>query len=202
MNNDDIFEEEVDEEAAAELERKRREEEARRAASEAYQKQTNPDPQYQWQNNNGYNYNGNPQYGNGPQGPGQNPYGYYNNYPRRVEKKTAVWSMVLGILSIVLFCSCINNILAIIAIVLGVKFLKYGIEPDGKRMAKVGIVTAIISIVMFFGSWIYMGSNNNLENLIMDNGNIEFYYDSDGLGDLYDQYQENNDFNNGLDNTL
>lgn len=56
-------------------------------------------------------------------------------------------SMVLGILSLVLFCACINIPLAIVAIIFGI--LQLTNRGTKKGMAIVGIVTAVLSMVLF-----------------------------------------------------
>lgn len=60
----------------------------------------------------------------------------------------AIASMILGILSLLLFCTCINIVLAVVAIVLGAVYLA---KPNRKKgMAVAGIVTAVLSLIFFF----------------------------------------------------
>lgn len=59
----------------------------------------------------------------------------------------AIASLIFGILSLVLFCICVNYIFAILAIVFGVIHLVKNKE-SGKGMAIAGIITSIISIVI------------------------------------------------------
>lgn len=234
MNNDYLFDEEVDQEAAAELERQRAEEAQRKAAAEAYQKSAeysskdntdNPyqNPNYNNQNpygNGGFNNGQNNNPGNGQYYSNQNNGGpYYNgpyysgpnyngpSYSRPGGKKMgtgpATASFILGVVSLVLFCSCINLITAIIAIILGITYLKSYDLRQGKARAITGIVTAAISIVMLIGSYSMMSSNENLEKLFEDDI-IQFYYDN-GNGSFGDYEQYFNEFeghNSIIDNTL
>ena len=120
----------------------------------------NRNPQY----GNPYppSYNQNPQYGN-PYPPNQNPqYGNpyppnYNQHPadnRKEEpgKGFAVASMVLGLISLVLFCTGINVITAILAIIFGIVYLAKR-RPE-KGMAVAGIITAVVGILAFVTYWV------------------------------------------------
>lgn len=64
----------------------------------------------------------------------------------------AIASMVLGIISLCLFCSCVNIITAIISIALAGTYLASYIA-EHKKMAVSGIVMSVISIILFFVSW-------------------------------------------------
>lgn len=118
----------------------------------------NQNPQY----GNPYPTNQNPQYGN-PCPPNQNPqYGNpyppnYNQRPADNRKKEepgkgfAVASMVLGLISLVLFCTGINVITAILAIIFGIVYLVKR-RPE-KGMAIVGIITGTFGIIAFVIYW-------------------------------------------------
>ena len=113
-----------------------------------YQLNQNQNPQY----GNPYppNQNQNPQYGN-PYPPN------YNQRPadnRKEEpgKGFAVASMVLGLISLVLFCTGINIITAILAIVFGIIHLVKQKQNPG--MAVAGIVTAVVGILAFVTYWL------------------------------------------------
>lgn len=71
----------------------------------------------------------------------------YRNYRQREEPKSglAIASLVLGIISLILFCSFINIPLAILSIVFGAVALS---RNTRKGMAIAGLVTSIISIVL------------------------------------------------------
>ncbi len=53
--------------------------------------------------------------------------------------------MILGILSLMLFCTCVNIPLAVAAIIFGI--LQYSKGPQGKGMALTGMITAVLSIL-------------------------------------------------------
>ena len=105
------------------------------------------------QNQNYYgqpNYNQNPNYN-------QQPYG--QPYPGMATKSDStgfgIASLVLGIVSLFTFFCCINDILAIVAIVLGIVQI---VKSTKKGLAIGGIVTAVISIIGSIIFWILVGS--------------------------------------------
>lgn len=86
-----------------------------------------------------------PQY----QGNGTNLYGnIYQNPQKQSEENTgfAVASMVLGILSILLFCTCIDVLTGVLAIIFGIVHLTT--KKKRRGMAITGIVTGIIAILL------------------------------------------------------
>lgn len=62
-----------------------------------------------------------------------------------------VASLVLGIASIFLFACCINNIMAILAIIFGIVQM---VKNEKKGMAIGGIITAVISIILGVLFWV------------------------------------------------
>lgn len=68
------------------------------------------------------------------------------NEPQKESNGMAIASLVLGIISLVLSCSAINVITAIIAIILGAIHLKN--HQTGKKMAIAGLVLGILSIII------------------------------------------------------
>ena len=64
-----------------------------------------------------------------------------------VSQAFGITSMVLGILSLVLFCTCINIPLAIAAIIFGI--IQLTKKGTSKAMPIAGIVTSALSIVLF-----------------------------------------------------
>ena len=78
------------------------------------------------------------------QSPYQQPYPYTEPAP---SQGFGVASLVLGIVSLVLFCTCVNVLLAVIAIVFGIVQLA---KPQAKKgMAIAGIITSAVSLVLF-----------------------------------------------------
>lgn len=87
-----------------------------------------------------------------------------------------VASMVLGIVSLLMFCTCLNFILAITAIVLGIVQLNINKEKSG---AIVGIVTGVASLVLSIILWM----------MFIIGAPTDTYYDSyDSYYDYYDSY--------------
>lgn len=126
---------------------------------------------------------GNPNYGNTNQQYGNPNYGnageqYGNpNYGQASQKGQGIGlgiaSLVLGILSILLFLTCLNFILGLVAIVLGIIQI---VKNQKKGMAITGIVTAVVSFVLTI--LVYIG--------------VFAYIGTDDFQDLYNQYYEEN----------
>lgn len=111
----------------------------------------------------GQNYNQNG-YGQPNGGVNYNQNGYnqtgYNQPPYGTATKSdstgfGIASLVLGIISIFTFFCCINYILAVIAIVLGIVQI---VKSSKKGLAIGGIVTAVISIIGATIFWVLIGS--------------------------------------------
>ena len=121
--------------------------------------------QYQsWQNQNSANY--------------QNPPVYYNENQQTAEKKESqgfgIAALILGIFSLLLFCTCINIPLAILAIIFGIiQIVKY----KQKGLAIGGIVTAGLSILLLIILLVTASSSS-----------------SNMYEDLYDELYEEYDF--------
>lgn len=110
-------------------------------------------------------------------------------------------SMVLGIVSLVLFCTCLNIPLAIMAIIFGVIHINRRAGSIGFSIA--GIVTSIISVILTVVTVIvlYIAGVNSaawfytvpFENFMGDNYYDDDYYDD--YHDFFDQYgDDDNDF--------
>lgn len=96
----------------------------------------NPSPTGSYQNDQGgYSY--------------QNGYQYQNyDEPPRESMGFGIASMVLGIIALVLFCSCINIVLAIASIIFGIIHLVNC--KSGKGFGIAGIIMSVLSIIAFF----------------------------------------------------
>ncbi len=166
-----------------------------------YPPNQNQNPQY----GNPYppNQNQNPQYGN-PYPPNQNQNPQYGNpYPpnynqrpadnRKEEpgKGFAVASMVLGLISLVLFCTGINIITAILAIVFGIIHLVKQKQNHG--MAVAGIVTAVVGILAFVTYWLLIihaaGRTSGPDEFLR-----RYEYQFDGEMNAPDDYQDLEDY--------
>ena len=60
----------------------------------------------------------------------------------------AIASLILGILSIALFCTCINVVLSALSLIFGIIYL-VSYVPERKSFAITGIILAAASILMF-----------------------------------------------------
>lgn len=100
-------------------------------------------------------------------------------------------SMIIGILSLVFFCSCINIPLAIISIVFGIVQLS---KQGSKRwMAVTGIVTSVASLILFVVFIIAIILSPDFQDAFWDSYNRNMQqnfgddYSSDFYPDLYDR---------------
>lgn len=84
----------------------------------------------------------------------------YSNSDMRREPEGGVGfgiaSLVIGIISLLLFCTCINIPLAILAIVFGIIQLVRG---NGKGIAIGGLITSALSIIALVVFYLVMGMN-------------------------------------------
>lgn len=103
-----------------------------------YHQPTNADNQGYWQND--YSQ------GTGQGNFGQQTYPYQEPY-QPVSQGFGIASMVLGIVSLVLFCSCVNILLAIAAIIFGI--IQLATPGSKKGMAIAGLITSALSILLF-----------------------------------------------------
>ncbi len=148
-------------------------------------------------NNNANNTYGNNTYGNQN---GSNPYGdntygnqynqyqnngnpYVNNGPtvgptgKKIGTGFGIASMVLGILALCTFCACINIPLAILAIIFGIIQL---VAYEKKGFAIAGIITAVLSIILFVGCYTILASNPEFNDAVersIEDGDFEDYLD-------------------------
>lgn len=173
-------------------------------------------PQYNgWQQSQGNGY-GQPQYndwqqpqGNGYQAqpgyPQQNVYqagnpqmqgGYQNgaNYNRGQYEKDpkesigfGVASLVLGLISVLLFWTMCNVVLAILAIIFGIVQL---VRSNHKGMAAGGIVTGALAIVACIVFWVLMGSAMVGMSDLYKYSDDYYYYNYD-YDDLYEHLLDN-----------
>lgn len=154
-----------------------------------------------WQNAYGNN-NANNTYGNNTYGNqnGSNPYGdnaygnqynqyqnngnpYVNNGPtvgptgKKIGTGFGIASMVLGILALCTFCACINIPLAILAVIFGIIQL---VAYEKKGFAIAGIITAVLSIILFVGCYTILASNPEFNDAVersIEDGDFEDYLD-------------------------
>lgn len=151
-----------------------------------------------------------------PNGPKADPFGqnmaagagtYGQQAPQAPSKGFGIASLVLGIISLILFCSCVNIILAAVAIVFGILQLAQKDAPKG--MAIAGIVTSCFSIILFIIAFVTFivttdfqevmehgyGYDQNLEDYFFGNGYAP-QFDDDGnmyFPDSDDEYEDRDD---------
>lgn len=166
------------------------------------------------QEQNGYYYNSNPQngafYGNttfqGNEQPGQgtsgaytDPKGFSNGYSQgmyggyapndnkdRSSITLGVVSLVLGVLSLLCFATCINWVMAIAAIVVGIIQIA---TKDNKGFAIAGIVTAILSILASIILSICLVANFNSFVDVLDSPYYQEQY-RDLYDDIYESFEQ------------
>lgn len=92
-----------------------------------------------------------------------------------------VASLIMGMIALVLFLMFINIPLAILSIVLGVIGIA-GYERKGAAI--VGMACAVLSLVLFIGSWAIMFGNDHLLSVAED------LYLGDGMQEYYEMMEE------------
>lgn len=104
-------------------------------------------------------------------------------------------ALVLGIISLILFCTCINLPLAVLAIVFAiVQMVKGG---SGKGMAIGGLITAIASIVCFVVFYV-------LISIGAIDASSDLYYDTpyEDFEDDMDDFFDNLDYSYSVDDAI
>ncbi len=127
---------------------------------------------YQQQNQEGFQQGA----GYGAYQQGQPQYNGNGQMPNQGSNGFATAALVLGILSLVLFCTGFNIILAILAIIFGGISLK---KTSKRGMSITGIVTGIVSIVLFILMAVIIGVS--MLSVFTESGM--------DLDELYDYYQ-------------
>ena len=110
-----------------------------------------------------------------------------------VSQAFGITSMVLGILSLVLFCTCINIPLAIAAIIFGI--IQLTKKGTSKAMPVAGIVTSALSIVLFILAFFVFILSADFSKDIKD-GLQEYQFNNE-----YDYQFPNDFFNNNEDDS-
>ena len=105
--------------------------------------------------------------------------------------------MVLGILSLVLFCTCINVPLAIAAVIFGV--LQFGRGTQGRGMAIAGIVTSVLSVLALIVTVALLWSpfmqyyQEEIPNMQRPGYDRDDFYEDD-LEDFFEFFEGGDDF--------
>ncbi len=117
----------------------------------------------------------------------QNPYSMKQESHDTNDEKAGlgfgIASMVLGIIALLCFCTCVNIIPAILAIVFGIiQIMSY----EHKGMAIAGIVTGALSICLLISCYAYMLSNAAFVDM-MENEMVE-EFNRDEIEDIFEYY--------------
>ncbi len=138
----------------------------------------------------------------------QQTYPYQEPY-QPVSQGFGIASMVLGILALILFCSCVNIILAVIAIIFGI--IQLATPGSKKGMAIAGLITSALSILLFlifsvvfavsadfqngFEQGVQNGLRGDLPNQHHYESDLPDYYDDeyDYYDDFYDDFYDDDD---------
>lgn len=124
----------------------------------------------------------------------QNNYSYqggyqYQNYdePPKESMGFGIASLVLGIIALVLFCSCFNILLAILSIIFGIIHLVRCRE--GKGFAIAGIVMSVLSVIACIVMWVYTFNSPVFQEEFQEEFQRQFRRQLENQGELYDDFQ-------------
>ena len=142
-------------------------------------------------------------------------------------KGMGIASMVLGVVSLSIFCSCCNIVLSVLALIFGFVQICTKTNKEGKVFAWVGIGTGIAAVICTIAFWAMCFSDGSVYTRMYnynDGGSDEFmeeYYDflkefyniNPDMEEFYERYYQNvpgqNDLNDkynqdkqNFDNTL
>lgn len=126
------------------------------------------------ENQDGYSYQGGYQYQN------------YDEPPKE-SMGFGIASLVLGIIAMVLFCSCFNIVLAILSIIFGIIHLVRCRE--GKGFAIFGISLSVLSIIAFIVMCVSFVGSPVFQEEFQEEFQRQFRRQLENQGDLYDDFQ-------------
>lgn len=112
---------------------------------------------------------------------------YYNPYQNTAGRKKqgqgfGIASLVLGILALVLFCTCINVFLGLLSLIFGIiQIVRY----EKKGLAIGGIVTSVISVILMFVCWGMILTSDEFIRTLQEELR---YYEQYDLENEMDQY--------------
>jgi hypothetical protein len=117
------------------------------------------------------------------------------NYPNE-KNGFGLASLILGAAAVLLFPTCINFILIILAIVFGVIQLS---RSQKKAMAVTGIVLSGVSLVLSIVLWVVVLSHIDFGSVFNSDGLFDYDDDYDFDFDFGDDYDDDFDFDFGDD---
>jgi hypothetical protein len=123
----------------------------------------------------------------------ENPYGgtVENPYGGGSEPDNGfgIAALILGIVSMVFFCSCLTYITAPLAIIFGIVQLVK--SKKGKGLAIAGLITGIISLVACIAFWVILTGNTALSDSILDEYGDYDFEDPDSIEQFIEDYGNN-----------
>ena len=122
-------------------------------------------------------YGGTPEnpYGSVPEGNGSGGNGF------------GIAALVLGIISLVFFCSCFTVITAPLAIIFGIVQLVKS-KTAGKGLAIAGLITGIISLIAFIAFWSLTLGNPALHDSILEQYKDYDFEDPESIEQFIEDY--------------
>ena len=122
----------------------------------------------------------------------QNPYGGTRQNPYGSPKDSegtgfGIAALVLGILSLVFFCSCLTFITAPLAIIFAIVQLVRS-KNAGKGLAIAGLVTGIAALAACIAFWAIAVGNSALSDSIMNEYKEYNFEDPDSIEEFLDNY--------------
>lgn len=121
----------------------------------------------------------------------ENPYGGTNEPGNGF----GIAALVLGIVSMVFFCSCLTYITAPLAIIFGIVQLIRG--KKGKGLAIAGLITGAISLVACIAFWVILTGNTALSDSIFDEYGDYDFEDPKSIEQFIEDY--GNNFGSGIE---
>lgn len=103
-------------------------------------------------------------------------------------KNLAVASLVLGLISMITFCICVGEVLAIVAIILGAVYLSKSTDGKHKGNAITGIITGSLSIASFIVFIIWALTLGDEEDIIDYSSSISEFVDEAFAEDYSEDY--------------
>jgi hypothetical protein len=124
----------------------------------------------------------------------ENPYGRANG--GTVGSGFGIAALVLGIVSLVFFCSCLTYITAPLAIIFGIVQLVKS-KKEGKGLAIAGLITGCIALAACIAFWVLAMTNMNLSDSVLKQYGDYDFEDPDSIEQFIEDYS--NDFGEELD---
>ena len=123
----------------------------------------------------------------------ENPYGGDSANPYGSNKAVGtgfgIAALILGIISIVFFCSCLTFVTAPLAIIFGIVQLVR--SKKGKGLAIAGLITGIISLIGCIAFWAVLTGNSALSDSILNEYGDYDFEDPESIEQFIEDYGNN-----------